>query len=116
MPSNELLIADVCFSFGCCILGFDLKYNIQSVARPALEKFMLSLSKYAVFARMEADEAKKCLSQTDFKRHGLRSIVRRVFFALPELESKSAAFFVSRSLFCLLFLYAVKKRGYISFF
>jgi hypothetical protein len=45
---------------------------IPSVARPALEKFMLSLPKYAVFARtsamlsikVEADEAKKCLSQT----------------------------------------------------
>ena len=55
------------------ILKFGLKYRSPSVAKPALEKFMLSLSKYAVFARtsarlsmkVEADEAKKCLSQTE---------------------------------------------------
>ena len=62
------------------ILKFGLKYRSQSVARPALEKFMLSLPKYAVFARVEADEAKKCLSQTKLERRSLRSIVRRFFF------------------------------------
>jgi hypothetical protein len=94
------------------------------VARPALEKFMLSLSKYAVFARastrlsmkVEADEAKKCLSQTELTRHSLRSLVRRVFFGAAVARKQHlhasvtvAAFFVSRSLFCLLFL-AKKSR------
>jgi hypothetical protein len=71
------------------------------VARPALEKFMLSLPKYAVFARasatlsmkVEADEAKKCLSQTNSERHSLCSNVRRVFFGAAVTRKQKRSIF-----------------------
>jgi hypothetical protein len=101
-----------------------MKHGTPSVARPALEKFMLSLPKYAGFAcastrlsmKVEADEAKNCLSQTELMRQSLRSNVRRVFFGAAGARKQhlhasvtDTAFFVSRSLFCLLFL-AKKSR------
>jgi hypothetical protein len=71
------------------------------VARPALEKFMLSLPKYAVFAcastrlsmKVEADEAKKCLSQTEPEGRSPRSTVRRVFFGAAGARKQKRSIF-----------------------
>jgi hypothetical protein len=74
-------------------LKFGLKYRFPSVARTALEKFMLSLPKYAVFARVEADEAKKCLSQTELEGRSPRSTVRRVFFGAAVTRKQRRSIF-----------------------
>ena len=71
------------------------------MARPALEKFMLSMSKHAVFARasarlsmkVEADEAKKCLSQTELEGRSPRSTVRRVFFGAAGTRKQKRSIF-----------------------
>jgi hypothetical protein len=78
-----------------------IKYRTPSVARPALEKFMLNLPKYAVFARtsaglsikVEADEAKKCLSQTELEGRSPRSTVRRVFFGAAGTRKQRRSIF-----------------------
>jgi hypothetical protein len=88
------------------------------VARPALEKFMLSLSKYAVFARastrlsmkVEADEAKKCLNQTKFAGRSPRSIVRRVFLGAAGARKQKRSIFRQPKRFLLTFFRKKSKK------
>ncbi len=104
---KKLKFIHICF--GENILKFGLKYRSLSVARLALEKFMLSLPKYAVFARVEVDEDKKCLSQTDLKGGNPRSTVRRVFFGAAVTRKQKRSIFRQPKPYFLLFL-AKKSR------
>ena len=67
--------------------------------------------------KVEADEAKNCLSQTDFPRRSLRSIVRRVFFGAAGAREQKHRIFRQPKRFLLTFsLKKVRSEYYCTKF